>query len=195
MIKLALTGNIAAGKSEVEKIFKSFKIPTLSADEVVHSIIYKNEKIINSIKKEFKTYDIITENKIDRIKLGNIVFSNSKKKKELEKIIHPFVIEEIKKFFEKEIQSKIVVVDFPLLFECHFEYLFDKILIVCADEKTRFERIKKRNNYEDNHIHRIIKSQINQEEKKIKSDFVVINENKTLEELKKDIEKIIKELK
>ena len=196
MIKLGLTGNIAAGKSEVEKIFKSFNIPTFSADEAVHSVIYKNKEVVNLIIKNFDKYDIITDNKIDKLKISKIVFSNSDKKKELENIIHPFVIDEIEKFFEKEKQSKIVVVDIPLLFECNLEFIFDKILLVYADDKTRFKRIKNRNKLEDKHIEKIMKSQINQEEKINKSDFVIINNNdKNLEELKKDIEKIIKEIK
>lgn len=195
MIKLGLTGNIAAGKSEVKKIFQQLEIPTLSADEVVHYLLYNNINVIKAITTSFGQFDIFTDNKIDRKKLGKIVFSDINKKKELEKIIHPVIIKEIFNFFEREKNKDFTVVEIPLLFEGHFEYLFDKIILVYADEKIRFERIKKRNGFEDEYIEKIMKSQMNQEEKKKLSDFVIINENKSLKDLKNDVEKIIKEIK
>jgi len=195
MIKLGLTGNIAAGKSEVEKIFKNLEIPTISADNVVHEILNNNEEVKYSIIKTFGKYDILTKNKLDRKKLGKIVFSDINEKTQLEKIIHPVVIKEIFNFFDREKNQNVVVVDIPLLFEGNFEYLFDKILLIYADDKIRFNRIKKRNGFDDEHIEKIMKSQMNQDIKKKKSDFVIINEDITIDELKKEVEKIIKEIK
>lgn len=194
MIKIGLTGNIAAGKSTVKKIFDGFNIPTICADSIVHGLLENNKVIKNEIIETFRNYDILNENCIDRKQLGAIVFSNIEEKKKLEKIIHPAVISEINSFFELNKKNKIVLVDMPLLFEGDFQYLFDKILLVCANDKIRFNRIKKRNNFDDLHINKIMNSQQNQEIKKAKSDFIIFNENKTIEELEQDVRKIISEI-
>lgn len=195
MIKIGLTGNIAAGKSEVGKIIKNFNIPIISTDIIGHNLLENNENIKNLIIQEFANFDILTENKIDRKKLGKIVFSDINKKTKLEKVMHPAIIKECFNFFERVKAEDLAVIEIPLLFEGNFEYLFDKIILVYADDKTRFDRIKKRNNFDDEHIKNIMKSQINQEIKKEKADYVIINENKTLKELKVDVEEIIKDLK
>ena len=194
MIKIGLTGNIAAGKSEVEKIFKKLGFPTISADDIVHNLFENNIEVKNKVVKAFGEFDILSNGKLDRKKLGKIVFSDMTKKKEIENIIHPVVVKEIFSFFDKNKDEKLVLVDIPLLFEGHFEYLVDKIILVYANDKIRFERIKKRNNLEDEYIEKIMKSQLNQDLKKEKSDIVIINENKSLEELEKEIKEIVKNI-
>lgn len=190
MLKIGLTGNIAAGKTEVEKIFKSLGIKTICADEISHNLLENDKKIENKILKEFENYEITTNKKIDRKKLSKVIFSDIKLKKNLEKIIHPEIIKSIFNFFNENKNEKFVIVDIPLLFEGNFEYLFDKIILVYASDNLRFERIKKRNGFEDEHISNIMKSQINQEIKKEKADYLIINENKTLKELEKEIKKL-----
>ena len=106
------------------------------------------------------------------------------------------VIQKINLFIDEHQSEKIILIDIPLLFEGNFENLFDKILLVYASDKTRFDRIKTRNNnYDDEHIKKIMNSQISQEKKKEKSDFIIINENKTLKEIEKEIQKLIEKIK
>ncbi len=194
MIKIGLTGNIAAGKSEVEKIFNNLGINSLDADTICHDMLENDKEVISLVLNLFKGEDITTNGKIDRKKLGKIVFSDINKKRELEKLLHPYVIKEGYAFFDREKDSKMCVVDIPLLFEKNYEYLVDKIILVYASDKIRLERIKKRNNLDEEYIKKIMKAQMNQEAKKEKSDYVIINENKSLDELEEEIKKIIKEL-
>jgi len=195
MIKVGLTGNIAAGKTEVKKLFEKHGVKTICADSIVHELLENNEELFYNISKDFCDVDIFSENKIDRKKLGKIVFSNEDKKKKLEGLIHPLVIKEINHFYNKNYDEKILIVDIPLLFEGKFEYLFDRILLVYASDDIRFERIKKRNNFEDEYIKKIMNSQFSQEEKKKKADFIIVNENKTLDNLEKEVIKLIEKIK
>lgn len=196
MIKIGLTGNIAAGKTEIRKIFEKLNIKTLCADSIVHEILEKDETAKKKIIDTFKNHDIISNNLLDRTKLGKLIFSDDTKKTQLEKIIHPLVIQKINLFIDEHQSEKIILIDIPLLFEENFENLFDKILLVYASDKTRFDRIKTRNNnYDDEHIKKIMNSQISQEKKKEKSDFIIINENKTLKEIEKEIQKLIEKIK
>lgn len=191
MIKIGLTGNIASGKSEVTNIIKNLGFPTICADSICHELLLNDKKTIEKIKNSFKNEDIITNNIIDRKKLGIIVFSDKEKKTKLENIIHPEVILKIKEFFENSKNYKFAFADVPLLFENKLSYLFDKTLLIYADDNIRFERIRKRNNFEDGHIKKIMNSQLSQEEKLKKSDFSICNNYTSINELKKDIEKFI----
>ena len=158
-------------------------------------MLENDEQLKEILVAQFSDSDILSENKLDRKKIGKIVFSDEVKKSQLEKIIHPLVILQIKKFFDENEDKKLVLVDIPLLFECQLENLFDKILLVYADDKIRFERIKKRNNFEDEYIKQIMSSQFSQEIKKEKSDFIIINEKKTIAQLEKEIIELIEEIK
>ena len=172
MLKAAITGNIASGKSQVEKII-SKKYPVYDADKIAH-------KILENLK-DFYGYDVFTDGKIDRKKLGELVFSNPDLKKKLEEIIHPQVKQEILKIFEQDLP--VVFISIPLLFETGFDRLFDKIIFVSADSKLRLERLMKRNNFTKEEALRRIQSQGAEEEKIQKSDFVICN-NSTLTDLK-----------
>ncbi len=172
MLKVAITGNIASGKSQVEKII-SEKYPVYDTDKIAH-------KILENLK-DFYGYDVFTDGKIDRKKLGELVFLNPDLKKKLEKIIHPQVKQEILKIFEQN--QPIVFISVPLLFETGFDKLFDRIIFVSADSNIRLERLMKRNNFTKEEALRRIQSQGAEEEKIQKSDFVIYN-NLTLTDLK-----------
>ena len=109
MLKIAITGNIASGKSQVEKILaEKYHFPVYDADKIAH--IKLNE--IN----DFYGYNVFTDGKIDRKKLGELVFKNPELKRKLENIIHPKVKKEIIEIFKKHSQEKCVFVSIPLLY-------------------------------------------------------------------------------
>ena len=182
VIKIGITGNIASGKSQVEKYLKNKNFVVYDTDKIAHSIL-------DDIK-EFYGYDVFINGKIDRKKLGDLVFNNPDLKKKLEDIIHPKVKAEILKLFEKHRNEKYIFISVPLLFEAGFEDLFDKILLVSVDRDIQLERLMNRNSLTKKDALLRINSQIPQEEKIEKSDFIV-NNNSTIENLYKQLGKII----
>ena len=169
MLKIAITGNIAAGKSEVEKII-SENYPVYDADKIAHKFL----------------------GNVDRRALGEKVFNDPIARKELESFIHPKVKYEILNIFTK-ITTPVVFVSIPLLFETGFDKLFDKVLFVQCNDDIRLEHLMKRNNFTKEQALARMNSQMPQEEKIVKSDYVIYN-NSSLEELKKQVTKFIDEL-
>lgn len=194
MLKIAITGNIASGKSQVENILIDLNYKVADTDKINHDILKNDIETINKIKNAFFSDDITDKNNdISREKLGKIVFSDNSKKTLLEKILHKRINEKVNEFFEENKKEKILFVSIPLLFETNQQENFDKIIFISADEKLRLQRLIKRNNYSFDYAIKRIKSQESEEQKIKKSDFIVYN-NSDLRNLNNQISDILKKL-
>lgn len=190
MLRVAITGNIASGKSCIESILTSKGYSVYDTDSIAHDILATSYKV----REAFKNFDILNyKGEISREKLGKVVFSNSEMKKQLEDIIHPEVRNELNKIFDLLKTNKIVFVSIPLFFEAHFEDMFDKSILVMTDDNIRLQRLMKRNNLSKEDAQLRIDSQMPQEEKIKKVDFVIKN-NSSLETLKSEIKNMLNQL-
>ncbi len=192
MIRVALVGNIASGKSTVEKFLAERGYIVLDTDVVCHNLLslYKN-----TIIEAFKLYDIKNQSgDISREKLGKLVFGDKYLKRKLENIIHPLVKEYILDFFKKHKDEKFVFVSVPLLFEAGMEDLFDKIIFIYSEDGLRLQRLLKRNNYTMEYAKRRLASQASQEVKMNQSDFI-LNNNSTLKCLEDNVSKLIEQIR
>lgn len=162
MTKIAIVGNIASGKSTLEKILKDKGFQVYDTDKIAHEILEENKHLFPQA---------IIDGKIDRKKLANIVFNDKRQMKYLESVIHPKVRE-----FIKNIETqKTVFISVPQLFEAGMEDLFDKILFISAPLEIRLERLMKRNNLTKEEALVRINAQMSEEEKIPKCDYVISN--------------------
>ncbi len=186
MIKYAITGNIASGKSAVEEILKKAGEIVIDADRIAHELLNDNREVIDA----FKNYDILSDGKISREKLGKIVFTDNNLKRILENILHPQIKQKLNEFFEQNQDKERVFVAVPLLFETKMQDIFDKIIFIYCDDKIRLERLMARENYTRDYAKIRMKSQKNQDDKVKYSDIVIYN-NSTPEELERLVKKLI----
>lgn len=186
MLKIALTGNIASGKTQVQHILESLGFKVLDTDIVCHELLESNA----AIEAAFSNYDIFDNGKISRDKLGKLVFSNLDLKTMLEHLIYPDLVSEIKTFFDKNTDKKIVFVAVPQLFEAGMEGLFDKTVTVYCDDKIRMERLIKRSGFSRRYAQLRLVSQMDQKEKVKRSDFVICN-NSNIEDLNTEVANFI----
>ncbi len=184
MIKVGLTGNIASGKSEVERILKELGYLVICADEIVHRL-YEDNEIKNLIMEKFGT--------TDRVELARMIFADAAKKKELEDILHPRVVKEIEKFFAENAGKNLVFASVPLIYEAGLEKLFDNVVLIVADNKTREKRLMARDDISQEFAELKMASQIPQEEKIKRADFVVEN-NGTAKNLEEEVISLVRHL-
>ena len=192
MIRIALVGNIASGKSTVEKFLtEKYGFSVLDTDKACHFLL---EKLSAKIIQEFKNYEILDENgRLSREKLGKVVFYNEDLKTKLENILYPNLRVEINRYFEEHKSEEIVFVAIPLLFEANMENLFDKIMFVYCTDEIRLERLIKRNNYTREYAQKRLNSQLSQEEKVEKSDIIIQNNSDKIA-LEQEIDKALNKL-
>ena len=190
MLKIAITGNIASGKTAVQDMCLEQGYKVLDTDDVARTLLtVKNMPLYEA----FKDYDVFENNEFSRQKVGQLVFTDENARKLIDKIMHPQIKDKIVEFFSIYKNEKIVFVGIPLLFEAHMDDLFDKIILVFTDDKLRLERLIKRNGYSKDHALARLNSQQSQDEKVTLSDYVIYN-NGTPEQLRKQVSALINQL-
>ena len=191
---LGLTGGIGSGKSTVSKMFLSMGIKVFDADIMAKDIL-ESEEVKEEIKEKLgKKFINLQTNKIKRELLKKEVFNNSLKLQILNQIIHPKVVNEYKKLYNQfKKDTEVIIFDVPLLFEVNLDIYCDRVIVVDIDSKIQIERIKIRDKIDETLIKKIISAQMSREERIKKADIIIEN-NGSLEELKKLVKKIIEDI-
>ncbi|MCR8707601.1 dephospho-CoA kinase [Campylobacter sp. IFREMER_LSEM_CL292] len=168
-----VTSSIAGGKSSFIKIVQNLGFDTLSADVIAHELLNENA---NSIAKLFDNNDLIIAGKIDRKKLGAIVFNDLNAKKKLEGFLHPKIKEEIlQKALILDKKNKAFFIELPLFFENNHYQDLGKSILIYAPKEILLKRLIQRDNLDENEALKRINLQLDIEEKLKKADFVIKN--------------------
>ena len=187
MIKIGITGSLASGKSTVAKLISRNKYPIFSADKVVKNL-YKKNFFIKKVKSKFK----LKNSKNIKIQVKNLIKKDKNKLQKLESIIHPLVRKEMNRSLKTKKNFNISIFEIPLLIEGKLTKYFDIILFVAANEKIRLRRYIQRGG--NKKIFTILnKRQMSQKKKIKKSDFIIYN-NRSVKNLKKRLDIILKRL-
>lgn len=186
---IGLTGGIASGKSTVSSYLKELGASIIDADLIARAVLEKGQEGYKQVVDLFG--DAILENKtkeINRSRLATIIFNNNQMKKKLEGITHPIIIKEIfKKIEEYQEDSRIIILDAPLLFEVGLDKDVDLTLLVYIDRDTQLKRLIKRDKLSKEEAEKRIDSQLSLEKKRQMAEIIIDNsQGKT--ELKLQVE-------
>ena len=176
MKKIGLTGGIGVGKTFVSEIFQKMGYSVFLADLHAKKCIHESDDLRKEIKKKFGN-EIYQKGVLQKNRLADIVFNDTKKLQELNNLVHPFV----QKYFEawcKNQQSKFVIKEAAILFESEAHKGLDGVICVSAPFQKRIERVMKRDNCTKEDVIKRIENQMPQEKKERLSDFVILNNDK-----------------
>ena len=189
---IGITGSIACGKSTVSNYLKSKGYIVIDADKIGHEALdddYVKEKLILAFGNE-----ILEDNKINRQKLGELVFGSSSNLNVLNSIIHTEIRKKILEKIDKNNDKELIFIDVALLFEAKFDDLVDKIIVVYVDENTQLTRLMKRNSISKKEALSRIVSQMSPIEKAKLGDYTV-NNNLDVINTYEQVDKVLSELK
>ena len=173
MIILGLTGSIGMGKTTAANVFRSLGVKVYDADCIVHSLMKPGGAAVNKILKKFPGLSI--DGGIDRQSLGTIVLADKKKLQKLESILHPLVKERKHAFLATNARKneRVVVLDIPLLLETGSETQCDGVVVVSAPATVQKRRVLMRPGMTIERFQKILDSQIENNHKCRRADFVV----------------------
>jgi len=190
-IVLGLTGGIATGKTTVADMLRSLGAKVISADEVVHAMFEPGMPVWHAVVREFGDGILTRDKKIDRAKLGKLVFGDPVARRKLEAMVHPSVLayldREAKRF--RSSGEGVLVLEIPLLVETSSFSLVDKVLVVSAEQETQIHRLERRNGVSREEATRRISSQRPMTEKIRHADWVVTTDG-ALRATKEQVSKV-----
>jgi dephospho-CoA kinase len=147
MLKVALTGGIATGKSYVLDQFRKRGVPGLDADELAHEATSAGTDATAAIAARFGEHMLAPDGSVNRAKLAPIVFADPAARRDLEAIVHPAVyrgLDAAVRAFESAGSVRLVIADIPLLFETGAEKQFDRVIVAACPRAVQMTRLLER---------------------------------------------------
>ena len=176
MIKIGITGGIGSGKSVVASLLALSGIPVYIADEE-SKWLTNNSPVIREKLTALFGLEIYTNEGLNKKLLASPIFNNPEQLQQVNQIIHPEVNHHFSAWVERQ-TSPLCAIESAILFESGFYKVVDISLMVYAPRELRIERALGRDSASREEIERRINSQMSDEEKKDRSDYVIYNDNR-----------------
>jgi dephospho-CoA kinase len=197
VFRLGLTGGIGSGKSTVARLFAQRGAAVIDVDVISHQLTETGGLAVDAIANIFGVEVITPLGALDRAAMRQLVFSDPNAKQRLEAILHP-LIEQVSTHQEQQALVRgitFLVFDVPLLVESAvWRFKVDHVLVVDCSVATQIERVMKRSAMTLSEVQAIIASQASRQERLAMADSVLVNEHLSLDELTRQVEKIMQRL-
>ena len=187
MLIVALTGGIGSGKSTVGQLFEDLGATVTDSDQLARDVVERGTNGFDQIITAFGD-EVLKNGDLNRAALGELVFKDPAKRKQLEQITHPLIRKAFSKIVESSKGDSIVINQIPLLVESNHDYKFDHVITISASEDVRIERLLKRG-MNLNQIKQRLQAQSTDAQREQISDSIIRND-KSQTELLPEVEKI-----
>ena len=190
MIKIGLTGSMGMGKTTTGKVFEKLGCAVWDADKTTHRLYSKGGKAVSAVAKLFPSS--VENGSISRSKLKTLLRNDPDKLRDLEKAVHPLVLED-RQNFQNNTKKEILVFDIPLLFETGADREMHKTVCVFTSYENQMKRLKNRSHGGEEYFKELLSKQMPSNEKCEKADYLI--ETRTLNLVEERVKEILKEIK
>lgn len=195
---IGITGGVGAGKSAVlSYLNQKDGIRVMLADEIAHELMKPGTACYQKIKQQFKKEEIfLPEGGLDRAKIASVIFSDEKKRAQMNGIVHPAVKEYIIQTAQEEKKKNalnILFLEAALLIEEHYDEICDELWYIYTREEIRQKRLMASRGYSEEKVHQIFESQLSEEEYR-RHCKVVIDNNGTVEQVFSQIDQLVENM-
>ncbi len=172
---IGLTGGVGSGKSAVASVLRALGAPVIDADEGARAVVEPGTPGFAAVVKAFGM-DFVREGRLDRDKLGALVFNNASARERLNQITHPLIREWMAAQTARAFESaETVFQDVPLLYENKLERLFDSVIVVYAPVEVQVRRLVEGRGFSEERARSVIATQLPIEDKRRRATYVVDN--------------------
>jgi dephospho-CoA kinase len=178
MLRVALTGGIATGKSYCAARFAAKGVPIADADLLARDVVRPGTPGLAAIVKRFGAEVLRDDGALDRVRLGGVIFADTIGRRDLEAIVHPAVYEALEGWLRRaEISgAPLAIADIPLLYETGRERDFDRVVVAACSPETQRARLRARDGLSEEEAARRLAAQMPIEEKATRADYVIRTE-------------------
>jgi dephospho-CoA kinase len=177
VLKVALTGNVASGKSQVVRFWTAAGVPVVRADELAREVVAPGSPGLAQVVEAFGEGVLAPDGSLDRARLRSRVFREPAERKRLEEILHPLIGSRRARWmerFEKQ-GASMVVAEIPLLFESGLEAEYDLVVLVVAPRDERLRRLMQDRGLSAEDAKGIMEAQLPSDRTMAQSDYVLDN--------------------
>jgi len=175
MLSIGLTGGIASGKTTISDLFAKLEVPVVDTDIISRKLLQPGELAYDQVRGHFGASLLNADDKIDRARLREIVFSNPREKSWLETMLHPLIYQRSHDAIVANTTASYVLVVIPLLFETNFQALVDRILVVDCPPEQQIERLVKRDHINEALAQKMLSQQLQNSERIARAHDIIDN--------------------
>ena len=192
---VGLTGGAGSGKSTVAGMLRELGAVVVDADEATHAVYEPGTPGFDAVVREFGS-EFVSDGRIDRGKLGQLVFNDEDARKKLNSIVHPLVREWMAQQTAQAAErgAEVIVQDVPLLFENSLESLFPTVILAYVPEEVQVERLVTGRGFAPERARSVIAAQMPIEAKRGRAQYV-INNSGSRDDTRGQVQAVWRELK
>jgi dephospho-CoA kinase len=196
MLRVGLTGGIATGKTTVASMLRELEVPVLNADPLGHELLEPGQPAFDEVLAAFGNEILDADGKVNRAKLGSVVFTDEQKRARLNQILHPRILKLVQKWFaalDEPEGPEFAVVEAALIVEAGYNQSLDKLLVCWCGPEQQMERLRERDLSLEQAKQRIA-AQMPLEEKRKLAD-IAIDCSGSIDETERQVKDAVEKLK
>ena len=196
VLKVALTGGIASGKSLVSDLLAIHGCHIIDLDVISREVVLPGTEGLNELVESFGDSILLSDGSLDRKNLRDVLYKKGRNRAKIEQILHPKILLKMKSSMES-FKEGVMVVVIPLLVEKELWGPFDRAVVVDCHVDTQIKRLTERENIDNAKAQTMLMAQASREQRVQLSDHLptdIIDNNSKISDLKESVESLSQKL-